>query len=38
LSNEKGCKRLNHENDYRVVLAEIEKKTRQNEERRIFGK
>ena len=26
LSNEKGCKRLNHENDYRVVLAEIEKK------------
>jgi hypothetical protein len=26
LSNEKGCKRLNYENDYRVVLAEIEKK------------
>jgi hypothetical protein len=26
LSDEKGCKRLNYENDYRVILAEIEKK------------
>ena len=26
LSNEKGCKRLNHENDSKVVLVEIAKK------------